>query len=177
VSGLADGPVEREAADDQPDSDVAAGASEPSDGRRSRGRAWLGLAVGIVIVSGALVVVLNDPDDEGGDGDPVPSVRTPGQGASQSIFEWPASYAGPVWITVDAADAAPRTITIRWGPWERRIVHEGADPVTYEFSKNPGETVPTTVRVDPAAEVSFGSGTPPVDAVDVNAGWTQAADD
>lgn len=150
-----------------------------------RWRKWLGLAIGVVVASGALAAVLHDRggdgDDGGGGGRDARRSEASPAGAEQTTetsYEWPNTYAGPVWITVDAPDAVPRTITIRWGPWERRIIHEAADPVTYEFAKSPDDlgepTVPTLVRVEPGAEVTFGSGsTPPPDAVDVNPGWTR----
>jgi hypothetical protein len=133
------------------------------------------LVVGVIAVSGALIAVVS----ASGDGDE----PKPGRPVEESSYdhEFPADYAGPVWITVDAADAGARTITIAWGPWERRIIHEDAGPVTYVFTKNPpspdDENVPTTVTVEPAARVEFGNGpTPPAGAVDVNADWTSADD-
>jgi hypothetical protein len=77
-----------------------------------------------------------------------------------------------VWITVEAPDSDVRTIVVTWGAWQRRIVHEGSDVASYRFTKDPGATVPIVVDVEPDAVVTFGSGTPPPDSEDVNAGWT-----
>jgi hypothetical protein len=134
--------------------------------------------IGVVAVSGALAaVVYGGGDEQGAD-------REPGGGppeqAVEVTHEWPATYGGQVWITVDAPDDAPRSITIRWGPWERRIVHDTAEPTTYWFTKDtpqPGdESVPATVRIDPGADVTFDQGTPPVGAVDVSDDWDAVAD-
>lgn len=144
--------------------------------------AWVGTTVlGAVAVSGALVAVLHQRDDP--NGSDRPAGASPGQppaaGRRHWQHEWAASYAGPVWITVDPPDDVPRTITITWGPWQRQLLHDGAAPKTYSFEKSPTgqgeETVPTSVDVDPAAVVMFGSGTPPDGAVDVKAGWTRVA--
>jgi hypothetical protein len=134
----------------------------------------VGLVVGVIAVSGALFAVASGTGDDETTRERVARSSTYGH-------EFPADYAGPVWVTVDAVDATAHTVTIAWGPWERRIIHEDEAPVTYVFTKNPpepgDENVPTTVTVEPDAEVTFGNGpTPPADAVDVNADWT-ATDD
>jgi hypothetical protein len=150
-------------------------------GLAGRRRGWLvviGVAVGVIAMSGALLAVLNE-GDAGGDGSSPTTTRPPERTRWQ--HEWPASYAGDVWITVDAPDAGARTVTIRWGPWQRQIVHDGDEPATYVFTKNvtlPGEeTVPTTVTVEPGATITFGSGEPPAASVDVNDDWTPASDE
>ena len=160
----------------------AEGAAGPGAGRglgRRRG-IWVGLAIGVVAVSGALAAVLY-----GGDGgaDGSGSAARQGEdpnGPVEVSHEFPASYGGQVWITISAADDAPRSVTIRWGPWERRLVHESDGPVSYWFTKNPpqpgDENVPATVRIEPRAEVEFAQGTPPVGAVDASTEWDPAAD-
>jgi hypothetical protein len=101
-------------------------------------------------------------------------------GPVEVSHEFPASYGGQVWITISAADDAPRSVTIRWGPWERRLVHQSDGPVSYWFTKDPpkpgDENVPTTVRIEPRAEVDFAQGTPPVGAIDASNDWDHAAE-
>jgi hypothetical protein len=145
--------------------------NEPDEvgrGRRHR-RRWpvlVGVIVGALAVSGALMAQLRKTDE------PPP--------AKTWTHTWPAEVSGEVWITVDAEDVATRTITIRWGPWERPILHTSADPVTYVFTKDPtpqGEDpVPITVDVVPGATVEFGDGPPPSPNEDVNADWVRAQD-
>lgn len=144
--------------------------------------AWIGTVLGAVAVSGALVAVLHQSDGDSGDRPAGASEQVgppPAAGRQHWKHEWPATYAGPVWITVDPPDDVPRTVTITWGPWQRQILHDDAAPVTYLFGKSPtaagDATVPTAVDVDPAAVVTFGSGTPPPEAVDINDGWTRVS--
>ena len=153
------------------------------DGDDESRRIWVGivgLAIGIIAVSGALVAVLHDRADSGIDpDDEAPELP---EGATEDSHQWAAEYDGPVWITVDAEDASTRTVTIRWGPWERRIIHATAEPTTYVFDKRANDAVnvvePATVRIEPGAEVEFYSGEEiPADAEDVNTGWIQVADD
>jgi hypothetical protein len=139
-----------------------------STGRRGR-RRWLvlvGVIVGAVAVSGALVAQQRESDEP--------------PAATTWRHTWPAEVSGDVWITVDAEDSATRTITIRWGPWQRPILHSTADPVTYVFTKDPtppGEDpVPITVDVVPGATVEFGDGPPPSPNEDVNADWVPVQD-
>jgi hypothetical protein len=135
--------------------------------------------IGIVVVSGAYVAVFHDSGDDGERA----SLRVQQQEeeAVEASHEWPAAYSGQVWITVTAADAAPRSVTIRWGPWERHFVHDSDEPVSYWFTKDPpkpgDENVPATVRIEPGADVTFDQGTPPVGAVDTSTGWDPAPDD
>jgi hypothetical protein len=136
------------------------------------GRA-VGLVVVAIAVSGALFAVAGVVGDD--------PTRERVARSSTYGHEFPADYAGPVWVTVDAVDATAHTVTIAWGSRERRIVHEDAEPVTYVFTKAPpgpgGESVPTTVTVEPDAVVTFGNGpAPPADAVDVNADGTSTDD-
>lgn len=84
-----------------------------------------------------------------------------------------------MWIRVEAPDDAVRTILIRWGPYQRMIVHETRRPTTYAFHKDAGPTVPTTVTVSRGAgvRVTFGQGLlAPLGSVDVNDGWTTASE-
>lgn len=153
------------------------------DGDGGSRRIWVGLvglAIGIIAVSGALVAVLHDRDDSGDDEDDA-APELP-EGATEDSYEWPAEYAGPVWITVDAEDDSTRTVTIRWGPWQRRITHAKDEPTTYVFNKDANgvdnEAVPATVRIEPGADVEFGSGEdPPAESEVVDSGWTPVADD
>lgn len=166
MSGMAGGP---------PPGGVAAPAGEP---KRASRRPGLGLVVGVVIgviaVSGALFAVVSAAgDDDSPEREPPPDAASePGKFEHQ----YPATYDGPVWVTVDAPDATPRTVTIQWGDYQRVVMHEGAEPHAYVFDKSanePGEEVPTFVIVEPAAEVEFASGpTPPADADDVNRDWS-----
>jgi len=160
---------------------LAEDAGPGAGGRPLRRRGvWAGLVIGVIAVSGALAAVLYAGGDDGTAQDNEPTSRVP-EAAVEKSHEWPAAYAGQVWITVTAPDDAPRSVTIRWGPWERRIVHESAEPTTYWFTKDPpepgGQNVATTVRIDPGADVTFDQGTPPVGAVDVNDDWEAAAED
>jgi hypothetical protein len=149
--------------------DLNTATDEPEEvgtGRRRRRRwpVFVGVIVGAAAVSGALVAQLRKSDEP-----PAPTSWG---------YTWPAEVSGQVWITVDAEDAATRTVTIRWGPWERPILHTTADPMTYVFTKDPtppGEDpVPITVDVVPGATVEFGNGPPPTPNEDVNADWIEA---
>ena len=142
------------------------GPGDVGTGRRGR-RRWLvlvGVIVGAVAVTGALAAQQRESDEP--------------PAATTWRHTWPAEVSGDVWITVDAEDAATRTITLRWGPWQRPILHSTADPVTYVFTKDPtppGEDpVPITVDVVPGATVEFGDGPPPRPNEDVNADWVPA---
>lgn len=94
--------------------------------------------------------------------------------------QWDGTLDGPVWIVVETADAVPRTVVIRWGPWQRTLRHDRAGRTTYVFDKDPtrpGEhTVPTTVTVTPGGSVGlvFGKGSPPDGAIPVDDGWEPA---
>lgn len=164
------------------------GSSEeptPRHGRKPSARALIGLAVGALAVSGAIVAVLTDREGpataedangsgEAGDGEP--EVLTGADGEPMDLdTEWlhtfDEDHEGVVWITVTAPDTEVRSVTVSWGPWERHITHATTDPASYHFSKNLGPTVTTVVRVDPAAHVTFGQGAPPEGAIDVNDGW------
>jgi hypothetical protein len=154
---------------------MSGSADVPAGTARHR-RAWAGIFIGLLVVSGAVAAVLygDGRDESGADGAPPPTSE-PAAPTSQT-HEWPAEYGGPVWITVDAADAAPRTITLSWGKWERTVVHLESGPISYEFTKGepqPGDgNWPTIVEVDPGADVSFDQGDdPPSGAIDVNDGW------
>ena len=133
--------------------------------RRVR-RRWpvlVGAIVGAVAFSGALLAQQRDGDE------PPPATRWE--------HTWPPEVSGQVWITVDAEDAATRNVTIRWGPFERPILHTSADPMTYVFTKEPtpeGESsVPITIDVEPGAVVEFGDGPPPSPSEDVNSDWVE----
>lgn len=156
--------------------EVATGPDAAAGGRRGRRRGvGVGLVIGVVVVSGALVAVTRD----GGGADEEDAAPDRQDGPTEVTHEFPADYGGQVWITVTAADSAPRSVTIRWGPWEKRFVHESADPVSYWFLKDPpqpgDENVPTTVRIEPSADVTFDQGTPPVGARDASTGWEHAS--
>jgi hypothetical protein len=135
------------------------------------------MLVGVLVVSGAVWAVLHgDNEDDGEAEGRTPPPDLPDATSTEHLF--PADYVGPVWITVEAADATPRDVTIRWGTWERIIVHQSAEPLVYEFTKERAETaetnVPAVVEVDPGADVAFDQGTEaPEDAVDVNEGWLE----
>jgi hypothetical protein len=126
----------------------------------------LGVAVGIAAVSGALMAMMRKGEE------PEP--------ANRWRHTWAAELSGQVWVTVDAEDSATRRVTLRWGPWQRQILHASADPVTYVTIKSPtpeGEDpVPITVDVNPGAVVTFGEGPPPSPSEDVSQNWTRAAD-
>lgn len=169
---------------------MSSGAQE-----RRRSPYWwtIGGVLGALAVSGAVWAAMSqdgsdgsgDDDGDGGSAtteapEPAAAPADGGEGGGEPRTDWEhlfdAEYAGPVWITVAAPDDERRTVTITWGPWQRRIVHQDDEPRTYLFSKGAGSTVPLTVEVDPAAAVDFGSGTPPVDAEDVNDGWTETGE-
>ncbi len=157
-----------------PPGEVAAPAGKPKRASRRPGLGLVvGLVIGVVAVSGALVAVVSASGDE----DPPRESRDLPAGPRRFEHQYPASYDGPVWVTVDAADAGARTVTIRWGDYQRVVMHEGSAPHAYVFDKSadaPGEEVPTFVIVDPSAEVAFDWGpTPPADADDVNSDWSR----
>jgi hypothetical protein len=129
------------------------------------------------VVSGAVAAVLHgdgeDEPEQAARRTPSPDLPDP----SSDSHEFDADYTGPVWITVDANDATPRNVLISWGDWQRPIVHQTADPVSYEFTKERAETAvtnaPAMVEVEPSAEVTFHQGDPPNDAIDVNEDWIE----
>lgn len=144
--------------------------SDPAAAGHTRWRSLLWFAAGLltaVVVAAVFVRVHRSRTSETDD---VSTVR----------IVYPEVYDGPVWITVDAPDAAPRLVTISWGAWQRRIDHASADPVTYWFTKGTSgaagpATVETVVTADPPAEVTFGYGEfVPEGAVDVRDGWAPA---
>jgi hypothetical protein len=150
------------------------GPAEGTAGLGRRRRTWAGLVIGIIAVSGAFVAVLHDRD--GGDENEA-SPRQQDEPV-EVTHEFPPDYGGQVWITVEADDATPRSVTIRWGPWEKHFVHESDGPMSYWFTKDPpkpgDESVPVTVRVEPGADVTFDQGTPPVGALDKSTAWDPA---
>jgi hypothetical protein len=148
--------------------------------------------VGAAAVSGAVIAVLNERDDDPGGGEDVADEQPaepgdtfgdeagdepgedPGQSQWRHTFE--PTYTGPVWITVQAPDSRVRTLTITWGAWQRQVIHEGTDAVSYLFTKGGGENIPIAVEVAPDAVVEFGFGTPPEGAEDINEDWTRNVD-
>ncbi|HEV7761193.1 MAG TPA: hypothetical protein VGO78_19435 [Acidimicrobiales bacterium] len=148
------------------------GPAEDTAGSGNRRGAWAGLVIGIVVMSGALLAVLHDRDSSD-DSAPRPQAKT------EWTHHYPAKYVGPVWITVDAPDDAPRTLVIRWGGYQKRIHHDVDEPTIYVFNKDSvdagGKSVPTTIHVEPGAVVTFDQGpNPPVGSQDVNGGWQEA---
>lgn len=143
--------------------------NEPPGSRR---RGWLGLLIGVVAVSGALVAVLAKRDGGDDETEPRPQREEP----TRVEHTWPDDYGGLVWIVVDAADDDTRIVTIQWGPWERRVSHAATEPVAYYFEKNPPQpgdvNVTMSVTVEPGAAVDFDYGDPPDDAVNVAGDWT-----
>ena len=141
--------------------------------REAGPRVWVGVAVGVVLVAGALLAVAYERDDGAGAGDDGggPEAR------SEYVHEFEAAYTGDVWIEVDAPDDAVRTVTITWGEWQRQVIHETDAPAAYAFRKldaqAEGEVVPTEVTVEPAAEVTFHAGELPDGAIDVNEDWVE----
>ena len=100
-------------------------------------------------------------------------------GPVEFTHTYPAAYDGPVWITVSAPDVGVRTVTIDWGPWQRRIMHESAEPASYWFGKEanePGRAELLTITVEPEADVEFHQGEPPADATDVREEWVRVED-
>jgi hypothetical protein len=139
------------------------------------------LVIGVVVVSGAFVAVLHDRGSDGGDAEAAPQ-QLDEEEKGEWTHHYPAEYVGPVWITVDASDAAPRSLVIRWGVYQRRVHHETGDPTIYVFAKDAvdtdGESVLTTIHVDPAAVVTFDQGpNPPVGSEDVNGDWELVDED
>ena len=144
--------------------------------------AWIGGIAGALAVSGALVAVLYERGDSGSGGGDGSSGRP--QKVAEDASAEPAktlwrhtfseSYTGPVWITVESSDGHVRNVVITWGPWERHVVHQGTEPASYLFTKNPGPNVPLAVEVEPEAVITFGSGKAPVGAEDINADWVRS---
>jgi hypothetical protein len=155
--------------------------SRRSGERRSAGArrwAWIGGVAGALAVSGALLAVLYERggrEPAGGDGMSGGATEQVDEefGRTKWRHDFPDSYSGPVWITVESPDSRVRDVTINWGVWEKRFTHDGTEPASYRFSKDPGPSVALTVKVEPGAKVTFSSGTPPADAEDINAGWTK----
>lgn len=139
------------------------------------------MIIGVIAVSGAVIAALYQPDaNDTGTGDPdTDGTVSDGTVVSDFRTEWehtfPTGYSGPVWITVTTPRAEPCTLTITWGPWQREILHADAESITYHFRKdNPNDSVPIVVTAQPAAGVTFGTGPPPIAAIDVNEGWERA---
>lgn len=132
-------------------------------GARPRVLQLVGLVIGVVAVSGALLAILRRSDG------PEP--------AAHWRHTWEAEVSGEVWITVDAETAETRRVDLHWGPFDRPILHTSADPMTYVFTKDrtpEGEDpVPITVDVAPGAVVTFGEGAPPAPFEDVNSDWVR----
>jgi hypothetical protein len=148
------------------------GTADPEHRSHDRRRGvWVGLVIGVIVVSGALLAVFQS----GGDDEAPPQQA---DGPREFTHEFPADYGGQVWITVTSPDDSPRQVTIRWGPWEKRFVHESDEPLTYWFTKDPpkpgAENVPVTVTVDPGADVTFDQGTAPLEAIDKSTEWDEA---
>jgi hypothetical protein len=143
---------------------------------RRRG-VWLGLVIGVIVVSGALVAVLQDP----GSGDDRDAAPEPQEGPVEVTHAFPADYIGQVWITISAPDAAPREVTILWGPYEKHLVHQSADPKTYWFTRDAitteADNIPATVQIEPGADVEFDQGMAPIGAIDASTGWEESPDD
>lgn len=153
----------------------AAAPGREEERLRRLGRGTIaGLVIGVIVVSGALVAVVAGP---GGGGDGGGGEAPPGP--AEFTHTYPAAYDGPVWVTVSPPDGGVRTVTIDWGPWQRRVVHQGAEPASYWFSKGvdeAGEPAALTVTVEPGAEVEFHRGEPPAGATDVRKEWVRVAD-
>lgn len=137
---------------------------------------WVGLVIGVIVVSGALVAVLHGPgsDDSDARRDSPQRLDEP----TEVTHEFPAGYVGQVWVTITAPDAAPREVTISWGPWNKHLVHRSAEPKTYWFTRDAAtseaDNIPATVHVEPGAEVTFDQGMVPVGAVDASIGWERS---
>jgi hypothetical protein len=129
------------------------------------------------VMSGALLAVLHDRTDSDADASPQREEKT------EWTHNYPADYVGPGWITVDVPDDAPRTLVIRWGAWQKRVHLDLDAPTVYVFSKDSidesGESVPTTISVEPAAVVTFDQGPNlPVGSEDLrDAVWEPATDE
>jgi hypothetical protein len=139
-------------------------------------RLWaiIGGVLGAIAVSGGLVAVLGNSENDA-EGQDESAEETLAGAQEEWRHEFPESHAGQVWITVEAPDDEPRMVTITWGEWERRVTHTAEGPRTYVFTKDPGPTVPTVVRAEPAAVVEFGAGAPPDGSENVDEGWTRVS--
>lgn len=132
-------------------------------GPRPRVLQLVGLVLGVLAVSGALLAILRRSDG------PEPATRWK--------HTWAAEVSGDVWITVDADGAETRRVDLHWGPFDRPILHTSADPMTYVFTKEltpeGQDPVAITVDVRPGAVVTFGEGSPPTPFEDVNSDWVR----
>ena len=93
----------------------------------------------------------------------------------------PESYVGKAWARVVAVEphvGATHTITLRWGPYLRRVALNalGPEPTSLLFHKTNPDRVLLHVEVDPPAVLTFGIGDPPDrEAVVIDEGWERAA--
>jgi hypothetical protein len=95
---------------------------------------------------------------------------------AQRTVLFPGDYAGPVHVTVCPAgrSAANYRLILVWGPWRRTVTLTRVSPQgsTVAFGKAiAGNSYPLTIMVSPAARLGYGTGAP-VNAVDIDAGWT-----
>lgn len=87
----------------------------------------------------------------------------------ETSHEFPADSAEPVWFRIEAGDDGPREVTATWSRLSTTFTHESAEPVTYFFVLGVGRPEPLELLVDPAAEVTFGSGEVDGESVDLGA--------
>lgn len=93
----------------------------------------------------------------------------------------PESHVGKVWARVVAVEphvGAPHTVTLRWGPYLRRVELDalGPAPTSLLFHKTNADRVLLHLEVDPPAVLTFGVDDPPErDAVIIDEGWVRAA--
>lgn len=149
------------------DTDVNADDDSSTDAEshrtRSRRRIVAGILVGLLVGGGLVTARLMASPDQ-------PDVAKSGE--YQERF--PSSFVGDVWITVFNPAPSRVPVVIAWGSWSRTIEHQNTAPVSYRFKKtNGGDGPALRVTTDPTVAVTFGYGTAPAGALDVNDGWIE----
>lgn len=89
--------------------------------------------------------------------------------ASPGLAEirFPAYWRGPIWLRFQARDASARKLTLRWGPWQKRILVPSNIPITCRYA---GGKEPLWVSFDPSWELACGVGVY-LGAANVNEDW------
>lgn len=104
-----------------------------------------------------------------------------GQYRGSWLHHFPNTYVGAVWTQLTPhprRQSSPHELTIRWGPWTRRVELPTVDPAGIFLSYTKGDdglSVPLFFDVRPAARLDHGLGMIE-GATDINRGWRHEDD-